>query len=45
VKKRRVDNSKEKPEKAKQNEMILPNTTEADKNKGFSCIGELLSKV
>jgi hypothetical protein len=40
VKQRRVDNSEEKPENVNPNEVNLPKTMEADKNKGFSCIGE-----
>jgi hypothetical protein len=40
VKKRGVDNWEEKLENAKPNDVNLPKTMEADKNNGFSCIGE-----
>jgi hypothetical protein len=33
---RRVDNSEEKPENVNPNEVNLPKTMEADKNKGFN---------
>jgi hypothetical protein len=40
VKKRRVNNTEEEPENAKPNEINLSKTMEADKNQGFSCIGQ-----